>query len=89
MLRLPVSITSWILLSDYLKVCPSRVLYVKLMKDYFSMLPLYKIAEICTEAEQCLNDLDFQVVLDVIWQCVMHHGFKGGMKDGLGNDKIG
>ena len=69
------------------KICPSRVLYVKLIKDYFSMLPLYKIGEICIEAEQYLNDSDFQVVVDVIWQCVMCYRFKGRMEDGLGNDE--
>lgn len=85
MLKLPVSITSWILLSDFIKTCPSRVLYVKLIKDYFSMLPLYKIAEICIEAETYLNEFDFQVVVDVIWQCVMYYKFEGGTEDGLEN----
>ena len=87
MLSLPVSITNWILLSDFIKICLSRVLYVKLIKDYFSMLPLYKIGEICTEAEQYLNDSDFQVVVDVIWLCVMCYRFKGRTEDGLGNDE--
>lgn len=86
MLKLPVSITSWILLSDCIKICPSRALYVKLIKDYFSMLPLYKISEICIEAEQYLNDTDFQAVVDVIWQCVMCYRFKGRVEDGLENN---
>lgn len=87
MLKLPVSITSWILLLDFIRTCPSRVLYVKLIKDYFSMLPLYKISEICIELEQYMNDSDFQVVIDVIWQCVMYYKVGGGTEDGLGNNE--
>lgn len=70
MLNLPISITSWILLSDSVKDCPSRVLYDKLIRDYFMMLPLYKISEICEEAEKQLNDSDFQMIVEIIWQCV-------------------
>lgn len=73
LLNLPVSITSWILLVDALKVHPCGVLYIKLIKDYFSMLPLYKVDEICTEAALHLSDSDFQVVVEVVWRCVFDY----------------
>lgn len=69
-LKLPVSITNWIIISDSLNETIDRRLYIKLFKDYMAFLPVYKVAEICIVAQLHLSESDFQCVLDVMWKCV-------------------
>lgn len=69
-LKLPVSITNWIIISDSLNETIDRRLYIKLFKDYMAFLPVYKVSEICIAAQLHLSESDFQYVLDVMWKCV-------------------
>ncbi len=69
-LKLPVSITNWIIISDYLNETIDRRFYIKLFKDYMAVLPVYKVSEICIVAQLHLSESDFQYVLDVMWKCV-------------------
>ncbi len=69
-LKLPRSITNWIILSDTLKYTTDRRLYMKAFKDYLLFLPLYKVEEVCIEAQSHLIEADFQLVIEILWKCI-------------------
>lgn len=69
-LELPISISSYIIISDTLKHSPEKDLYIKLFSEYIEYLPIYKVAEVCTHAKMQLCESDFQIVLDLLWKCI-------------------
>lgn len=70
-LKLPVSITNWIILSDILKYSRDRKVYMKVFQEYLSFLPVYKVEEICMKAQSnLLTDSDFQMVIETLWKYV-------------------
>lgn len=69
-LELPISISSYIIISDTLKHSPDRDLYIKLFSEYIEYLPIYKVADVCMQARSQLCESDFQSVLDLLWKCI-------------------
>lgn len=69
-LKLPISISNYIIISDALNLFPSKEMYGKLICDYIEYLPIYKVVEICIKAQKQLNESDFQYVLESLWKCV-------------------
>ena len=70
MLKLPISISNYIIISDSLSQTTDRRLYIKMFQDYIAFLPIYKVSEICVKAHTQLSEPDFQYVLDTLWKCV-------------------
>lgn len=69
-LKLPISMTNLIILLDSVKYCPDRRLYIKIFREYATLLPIYKVKELCDIAVQNLTeDSDFQLVLESLWKC--------------------
>lgn len=67
-LKLPISISNFIVISDSLNQTRDRRLFIKLFNDYMEFLPIYKVAEICIKAQKQLSEADFQYMLDAIWK---------------------
>lgn len=70
MQELPVSITNWVILSDYLVESSDLKNFVKVVKDYSLLLPLYKIYEIFMLAERRLSEKDFELLIEELWKNV-------------------
>lgn len=88
-LELPISISSYIIISDTLKHSPERDLYIKLFSEYIEYLPIYKVAEVCIHAKGQLCESDFQIVLDLLWKCIAIFQQGGNIKsvNGRKNDR--
>lgn len=69
-LEFPVSITNWILLSDFLKTEPQEELYRKLIDDYLPYIPAYKLYELFLPAAERLPEPVFQELLERLWKTV-------------------
>ena len=69
-LKLPISISNFIIISDSLNQTRDRRLFIKMFNDYMEFLPIYKVAEICIQAQKQLNEADFQCLLDAMWKIV-------------------
>ena len=41
-----------------------------MFNDYMEFLPIYKVAEICFQAQKQLSEADFQYMLDAMWKIV-------------------
>ena len=68
MQKLPVSITNWILLSDYLKESSEVKIFIKVIREYSLLLPLYKLYEIFALAERRLSENEFELVIEELWK---------------------
>ena len=74
-LELPVSITNWIILSDILKYSTDSRIFMKVFKEYLSFLPIYKVEEVCIEAQSnLLTDGDFQLVMEPYGDALHYEG---------------
>lgn len=69
-LKLPISIFNFIIISDSLNQTGDRRLFIKMFNDYMEFLPIYKVAEICIQAQKQLSEADFQYMLDAMWKIV-------------------
>lgn len=69
-LKLPISISNFIVISDSLNQTRDRRLFIKMFNDYMEFLPIYKVAEICIKAQKQLSEADFQYMLDAMWKIV-------------------
>lgn len=69
-LKLPISISNFIIILDSLNQTRDRRLFIKMFNDYMEFLPIYKVAEICIQAQKQLNEADFQYLLDAMWKIV-------------------
>lgn len=68
MQKLPVSITNWILLSDYLKESSEVRIFMKVIREYSLLLPLYKLYEIFALAERRLSENEFELLIEELWK---------------------
>ena len=68
MQKLPVSITNWILLSDYLKESSEVRVFMKVIREYSLLLPLYKLYEIFALAERRLSENEFELLVEELWK---------------------
>lgn len=68
MQTLPVSITNWILLSDYLKESSEMRIFMKVIREYSLLLPLYKLYEIFALAERRLSENEFELLIEELWK---------------------
>ncbi|MGN8946594.1 hypothetical protein ACTNEF_16210 [Bariatricus sp. HCP28S3_E4] len=68
MQKLPVSITNWILLSDYLKESSEVRIFMKVIREYSLLLPLYKLYEIFALAERRLSENEFELLIEELWR---------------------
>ena len=68
MQKLPVSITNWIILSDYLKESSEVRIFMKVIREYSLLLPLYKLYEIFALAERRLSENEFEVLIEELWK---------------------
>ena len=68
MQKLPVSITNWILLSDYLKESSEVRIFMKVIREYSLLLPLYKLYEIFALAERRLSENEFVLLIEELWK---------------------
>lgn len=68
MQKLPVSITNWILLSDYLKKSSEVRIFMKVIREYSLLLPLYKLYEIFALAERRLSENEFELLIEELWR---------------------
>ena len=77
-LKLPISISNFIVISDSLNQTRDRRLFIKMFNDYVEFLPIYKVAEICIKAQKQLSEADFQYMLDAMWKivAVSHEGYR-------------
>ena len=66
--KLPVSITNWILLSDYLKESSEVRVFMKVIREYSLLLPLYKLYEIFALAERRLSENEFELLIEELWK---------------------
>lgn len=66
--KLPVSITNWILLSDYLKESSEVKIFIKVIREYSLLLPLYKLYEIFALAERRLSENEFELLIEELWK---------------------
>ncbi len=69
-LKLPISISNFIVISDSLNQTRDRRLFIKMFNDHMEFLPIYKVAEICIKAQKQLSEADFQYMLDAMWKIV-------------------
>ena len=70
LLKLPISISNWIIIDDALHETTDRRLYIKAFHDYGAVLPIFKVSELCMEAHAHLLESDFQYVLDNLWKYI-------------------
>lgn len=68
MQKLPVSITNWIILSDYLKESSEVRIFMKVIREYSLILPLYKLYEIFALAERRLSENEFELLVEELWK---------------------
>ena len=58
-LKYPVSIKNYIIISDSLSQTTSNKLFIKVFRDYFEFLPAYKVVEICLIARMRLREEEY------------------------------
>ena len=68
MQKLPVSITNWIILSDYLNESSEVRIFIKFIREYSLILPLYKLYEIFALAERRLSENEFELLVEELWK---------------------
>lgn len=67
LLTLPVSVSSWIVLLDYLeRYWDIEVLY-KMVAEYFRDIPLFEVDRIIRALEKRVDEATFQVMLDFLF----------------------
>lgn len=68
LLTLPVSVSSWIVLLDYLeRYWDIEVLY-KMVAEYFRDIPLFEVDRIIRALEKRVDEATFQVSLDFLFR---------------------
>lgn len=63
-LQLPVSVRSWILLRCYLEQSWELDVFVKVIEDYYTEMPLFEVYELFERAEQMADEQSFQWLLE-------------------------
>ena len=67
MLMLPVSVTSWIILRDYLERCWDIEILYKMVADYYKEIPLFEVDRIISAMERKVDETTFQAILDFVF----------------------
>lgn len=63
-MNLPMSVRSWILLRRYLEQSWDIDVFVKVIEDYYTEIPLFEVYELFERAEQMADDQSFQWLLE-------------------------
>lgn len=63
-LQLPVSVRSWILLRCYLEQSWDMDVFVKVIEEYCTEIPLFEVYELFERAEQMADEQSFQWLLE-------------------------
>lgn len=71
LLMLPVSVTSWIVLLDYLERYWDVDILYKMISEYFRDIPLFEVNRIICDAEKQVDDVTFQVILDFLFRQII------------------
>lgn len=71
LLTLPVSVTSWVVLLDYLERFWDIDVLFKMVTDYFRDIPLFEVDRIICDVEKQVDDVTFQVILDFLFRQIM------------------
>ena len=74
MLMLPISVTSWIVLRDYLERYWDVEILYKMVADYFKDIPLFEIDRIISAFEPRVDEVTFQAALDFLFLHVASRG---------------
>ena len=67
LLTLPVSVSSWILLLDYLERYWNIEVLYKMVAEYFKDIPLFEVDRIIRALEKRVDEATFQVTLDFLF----------------------
>ena len=63
-MNLPMSVRSWILLQRYLEQSWDLDVFVKVIEDYYTEIPLFEVYELFERAERMADDQSFQWLLE-------------------------
>lgn len=68
LLNLPVSVKSWILLRHYLDQTWDMDVFIKVIDDYYSEMPLFEVYILFSLAEKMVDDSTFQELIDRLFK---------------------
>lgn len=71
LLKLPVSITGWIILRDYASCHADIEIYKKLISDYRKDCPLFELEKIFLIAKASFDEAEFQELVEYLFD--QHH----------------
>ena len=66
-LALPISITGWILLREYVRECADVEAYQKLVSEYQNDCPLYEMEKIMITASSAFDEEDFDMIVRALF----------------------
>ena len=67
-LKLPISVGSWILLRYYLDETWDPDVFRKVIDDYYEEMPLFEINNLFSSAETKMSNYDFQEMLNYLFK---------------------
>lgn len=68
MLKLPISVRSWILLRYYLDETWDLDVFRKVIDDYYDEMPLFEVNILFANAEKRMSNHDFQDMLEYLFK---------------------
>lgn len=69
LLRMPVSVNSWIVLKDYAYHFGNLEIFQKMIGDYLEDCPLFELDQILKIAKNFLCEKDFQSLMIFLFKC--------------------
>lgn len=67
-LKLPISVRSWILLRYYLDETWDLDVFRKVIDDYYDEMPLFEVNNLFSSAEKRMSNYDFQEMLNYLFK---------------------
>ena len=67
-LKLPISVRSWILLRYYLDETWDPDVFRKVIDDYYDEMPLFEVNNLFSSAEKRMSNYDFQEMLNYLFK---------------------
>ena len=67
-LKLPISVRSWILLRHYLDETWDPDVFRKVIDDYYDEMPLFEVNNLFSSAEKRMSNNDFQEMLNYLFK---------------------
>lgn len=67
-LKLPISVRSWILLRYYLDETWDSDVFRKVIDDYYDEMPLFEVNNLFSSAEKRMSNYDFQEMLNYLFK---------------------